>query len=68
MTDEVQKKNCAKCGMPVILTPNGWAHEGGGTYEQYCRMCGWRGGQVGSYTACPRCGESVALANDHAAS
>lgn len=68
MTDQTQRKSCAKCGKPVILTPNGWVHEGGGMYEQKCRECGWSGGQAGSYQACPRCGNSIALVDDHVAS
>ncbi|KKT20037.1 MAG: hypothetical protein UW07_C0019G0009 [Candidatus Nomurabacteria bacterium GW2011_GWF2_43_8] len=65
---ESQSKSCVKCGKPVIVTENGYVHDGGGMYEQVCRNCGWSGGQVGSYQRCPRCGDQTNLIDNHVAS
>lgn len=65
----MEKRNCTQCGKPVVITENGVIHEGGGMYEQRCEnpSCGWRGGQVGSFQSCPRCGDSSFLKDDHVA-
>lgn len=68
MSEPSKTKACAKCGKTVILTDSGWVHQGGGMYEQYCRDCGWRGGQIGSFQVCPQCRTGVALVDDHTAS
>lgn len=61
-------KSCAQCGKSVIATENGFVHEGGGMYEQKCQNCGWKGGQAGGYSQCPRCSDKTSLINDHKAS
>lgn len=43
----------------------GIVHVNGGTVEQKCRNCGWRGGQVGKFSNCPRCGDGTQLVDDH---
>lgn len=61
--------NCKTCGKPVIETPSGIVHEGGGITEQICTnpSCGWTGSQIGGFTNCPRCGSGVNLKNGHSA-
>jgi len=58
---------CKDCGMYLVKTENGMAHEGGGIEEQMCQSCNWKGGQIGGFTACPRCGDMTSLKVTHKA-
>ena len=66
----VTTKNCATCGKPVALVNGSYVHDGGGTVEQKCKnpACNWKGGQVGKFSSCPRCGDATQLVDDHIAS
>lgn len=59
--------NCKTCQKPVVESPNGLAHVGGGEIEQRCQNCGWTGGQPIGYEACPSCGDRTSLINGHRA-
>lgn len=58
---------CKYCKQPAVFDPSGhgWTHKDGGIYTQKCETCGWIGSKIGSYQACPKCGESNRLIDDH---
>lgn len=61
--------NCKTCGKPVVEANGNLVHEGAGIVEQECKnpACGWKGGQYGGYSSCPRCGDATSLVNNHSA-
>ena len=63
-----ENKDCTNCQKPVIDTGSGIVHVGGGELTQKCQNCGWKGGQVGRFSQCPRCGDQTSLIDDHMAS
>jgi len=70
-TNQNQSRTCKVCGKEVVDNgAGGVAHVGGGTVEQECNSgsCGWRGGQYGKFSKCPRCGDGTQLVDDHQAS
>jgi hypothetical protein len=71
MIDTNQNRACKVCGKEVVnYGTDGIAHASGGTVEQVCKnpSCGWRGGQYGKFSQCPRCSDQTSLVDDHVAS
>ena len=60
-------ESCKTCDEPVADVNGTLVHIGGGTMTQRCNHCGWKGGQIGRFSQCPRCSDQTSLVDDHAA-